>query len=210
MPIIFYIPFLFLLQMKKRVVIVGGGFAGSTIARKLENDLDVTLIDAKDYFEFTPSVLRTIVEPQHINKIQQLHKNYLNKTVIVNGNAREINKKYAMVSKNKFQYDYLIVCSGSEYNLPMKDKSTVTEARADVLAKYATRLKESNSVLIIGGGLVGVELAAEIIEKYPGKKVTIVHSQGELIERNPKKASKYAYEFLNKRNVNIRLNKLFL
>src|SRR3989338_3106921 len=109
MPIIFYIPFLFLLQMKKRVVIIGGGFAGSTAARKLENDFDVTLIDAKDYFEFTPSVLRTLVEPKHIKKIQSLHKNYLIKANIVRGYVKEVNKKYLMVSKNKFPYDYLII-----------------------------------------------------------------------------------------------------
>jgi len=196
--------------MQKKVVIVGGGFAGSTAAIKLEDDFNVTLIDTKDYFEFTPSVLRTIVEPEHIKKIQSLHKNYLNKAVVVKGNVKEANKKYVTVSKNKFPYDYLVVCSGSEYNLPMKDKSAVAAARADALAKYAKKLKESNSVLIIGGGLVGVELAAEIIEEYPSKKVSIVHEQGELIERNPKKARDYAYEFLNNRNVNIRFNELFL
>jgi len=196
--------------MKKRVVIIGGGFAGSTAARKLENDFNVTLIDTKEYFEFTPSVLRTIVEPRHIKKIQVLYKSYLNKAVVVKGNAREVNKKYVVVSKNKFPYDYLVICSGSEYNLPMKSESTVTAARANVLAKYAKKLKESNSVLIIGGGLVGVELAAEIIEKYPSKKVTIVHSNDELIKRNPKKARDYAYTFLNDRNVNIRFDELFL
>ena len=197
-------------MQQKRVVIIGGGFAGSTTARKLENDFNVTLVDIKDYFEFTPSVLRTIVEPQHIKKIQTLHKSYLNKAVVVKGNVKEANKKYVIVSKNKFPYDYLIICSGSEYNLPMKDTSTITAARADVLAKYAKKLKESNSVLIIGGGLVGVELAAEIIEEYPSKKVTIVHSNDKLIERNPKKARNYAHEFLNSRNVNIRLNERLL
>ena len=196
--------------MQKRVVIIGGGFAGSTAARKLEDDFNVTLIDTKDYFEFTPSVLRTIVEPEHIQKIQSLHKSYLNRAVIVKGNVKEVNKKYAMVSKNKFPYDYLVICSGSEYNLPMKGKSTVTAARADVFAKYAKKLKESNSVLIIGGGLVGVELAAEIIEKYPEKKVTIAHGINELIERNPKKAREYAKKFLEKRKVKLIFNEFVI
>lgn len=47
------------------MVIVGGGFAGACVAQALEPDFRVTLIDNKDYFEFTPSVLRTIVEPNH-------------------------------------------------------------------------------------------------------------------------------------------------
>lgn len=199
-----------MLVPKKRVAIIGGGFAGSTIARKLEDHFDVTLIDTKDYFEFTPSVLRTLVEPEHIKKIQALHKNYLNKAVVISGTIKDIGKKDVTTSGRKFPYDYLIICSGSEYNLPMKGKSTVTAARADVLAKYAKKLEESNSVLIIGGGLVGVELAAEIIEKYPNKKVTIVHSKDALIERNPKKARDYAYKFLKKRKVVIKFNEMFL
>ncbi len=199
-----------MLVPKKRVVIIGGGFAGSTAARKLEDDFNATLIDTKDYFEFTPSVLRTLVEPQHIKKIQALHRNYLVKADIVRGNVREVTKKYAIVSGKKFPYDYLVICSGSEYNLPMKDKSTVTAARADVLAKYAKKLKESNSVLIIGGGLVGIELAAEIIEKYPEKKVTIAHGVNELIEQNPKKVREYAKKFLEKRKVKIIFNEFVI
>jgi len=190
----------------KKVVIIGGGFAGSTIAKTMENGFDVTLIDSKDYFEYTPSVLRTIVEPEHIKKIQVLHKNYLNRAVLVKGNVEDIEKEYVTASGTKFFYDYLAICSGSDYNLPMKDKSTITAARADVLATYTEKLKKSESILIIGGGLVGVELAAEIIEKYPIKKVTIVHSKNELIERNPKKARDYAYSFFKKRNVNIIFN----
>ena len=63
--------------MKKKVVIVGGGFAGSHVAKSLEKYFDVFLIDTKDYFEFTPGVLRAIVEPLHIRNIQVLHNHYL-------------------------------------------------------------------------------------------------------------------------------------
>ena len=54
--------------MVKRVVVVGGGFAGSNVVCGLEKDerFSVTLIDTKDYFEFTPGVLRVLVEPEHI------------------------------------------------------------------------------------------------------------------------------------------------
>lgn len=52
-------------QREREVVIVGGGFAGAYVAKALEDCFRVTLVDNKDYFEFTPSVLRTIVEPNH-------------------------------------------------------------------------------------------------------------------------------------------------
>eukprot|EP00659_Diplonema_papillatum_P009769 gene9769-15165_t len=48
-----------------RVVILGGGYCGVRVAQKLQMTHDVTLVDSKDYFENTPSVLRTIVDPDY-------------------------------------------------------------------------------------------------------------------------------------------------
>lgn len=187
--------------MQKRVIIVGGGFAGTYVARKLQNHYGVTLIDSKDYFEFTPSVLRTIVEPQNAEKIQAQHSAYLQKAVVIKEYVTGITPKEVITPTRNFYYDYLVICTGSSYNAPIKDFDIVTSARAQELVSYAQKLKQSNSVLIVGGGLVGVELAAEIIEKYPSKKVTIVHGNSELIERNPAIARNYAHKFLKKRKV---------
>lgn len=61
-------------------------------------------------------------------------------------------------------------------------------------------------ILIIGGGLVGVEMAAEIICSFPGKEVVLVHSQSTLISRFPKKAIRYVENFLKERGVTIICN----
>ena len=74
----------------KRLVIIGGGFVGATVARELEGEFHVTLIDSKDYFEFTPSILRTIVEPDHMKKVQLLHSHYLKKAVLIREEVEEI------------------------------------------------------------------------------------------------------------------------
>ncbi len=187
--------------MQKRVVIIGGGFAGTYVARKLQNRYKVILIDSKDYFEFTPSVLRTIVEPSHIKKIQAIHSGYLPKAVLIKGNAIGVTGNEVLTRANGIRYDYLVVCTGSSYKAPIKDGAAIIATRAHELVSCAQKLRQSNSVLIIGGGLVGVELAAEIIGKCPSKKVTVVHGNSELIERNPAIARNYAYRFLKKRNV---------
>jgi len=49
----------------RKVVIVGGSFAGLLIARKLQNKFRVTVIDRKEYFEFLPGILRALVMPSH-------------------------------------------------------------------------------------------------------------------------------------------------
>ncbi|NJO90468.1 MAG: RNA 3'-terminal phosphate cyclase [Chloroflexia bacterium] len=59
-----------------------------------ENIFDVTLIDTKDYFEFTPGILRTIVEPKHARSVQQLHSHYLSRAKIVVGEVKNISKNF--------------------------------------------------------------------------------------------------------------------
>ncbi len=187
----------------KKVVVIGGGFAGSYISRKLQNYFKVILIDSKDYFEFTPGILRTIVEPAHIKKIQILHKKYLNKAKVIIGDVKEISEKSVTVGKKMFKFDYAVICSGSNYQSPIKEQHVVIAARSQHLINCYKNLSSAKEILIIGGGLVGVELAAEICTHYPRKKVVIVHLHDRLMERQNIKTSKIALNFLKKHGVTV-------
>jgi NADH dehydrogenase FAD-containing subunit len=189
--------------MNKKVVIIGGGFAGSHAAKHLEKKFDVTLIDTKNYFEFTPGILRSIVEPAHVRKIQVLHSHYLHRARIIVGKVDEVNEEFVRVGKKKIKFDYLVVSSGSTYNSPFKEQRVVTATRAAHLRENYEKLCRAKRVLIVGGGLVGVELAGEICDRYPEKEIVIVHSKDRLIDRNHKKAIKYAERFLISRGVEI-------
>jgi apoptosis-inducing factor 2 len=189
---------------KKKVVVLGGGFAGSLAAKKLENDFEVTLVDSKEYFEFTPSILRTIIDPKHIKKIQVLHEHYLHKANVIRECAMEITKKEVVLNnKQRVPFDYIVLCTGSSYNLPIKEKEVVTATRAKHLREQHERLCKAEHVVLVGGGMVGVELAAEIGEHYPGKHVTLIHSREELMPRNHAKTRKYAHKFLTKKGINL-------
>lgn len=192
----------------KRLVIIGGGFAGTTVAKLLEHELEVTLIDTKNYFEFTPGILRTVIEPKHMRAIQSLHTHHLHKTNIVVSKVLSVTSRFVQTAHKTYPYDYLVIASGSSYNPPIKESDVVIATRAEHLREYHRKLEEASSVLIIGGGLVGVELAAEIVEHYPKKQITIVHAADRLIERNQPKAVAYATEFLTERGVKIRYNEL--
>lgn len=192
----------------KKVIVIGGGFAGALTAKKLEKkkDFKVTIIDTKNYFEFTPSILRTIVEPEHIKKIQILHNHYLHKSKIITDQVVEISERYVKLkSGKKVEFDYLVIASGSKYELPIKEQNLVVSTRASHLRDCYEKLCRSKSILIIGGGLVGVELAGEILDHYKkdNKKITIVHSAPEIIPRNNKKTIIYADRFLQKKGVEI-------
>ena len=188
----------------KKIVIIGGGFAGAYTAQYLENDFNVTLIDTKDYFEFTPSVLRTLVEPQHVKKIQVMHTHYLKKARFVRAEVKSVTQKHVLFDHKKIKYDYLLICSGSRYNKPFKQKQVVLATRGSTLRDYYERICEAKDVLIVGGGAVSVELAAEIATycKRP-KHITIAHSHDRLIQRNSQKSIDYATKFLTQHGVKL-------
>jgi NADH dehydrogenase FAD-containing subunit len=78
-----------------------------------------------------------------------------------------------------------------------------SDYRADVLQNLSNDIQNAKSVAVIGGGLVGVEIASEIICKYPQKEVIIVHAHQELVPRLPEKAQAFAEKFLKDRKVQI-------
>jgi len=67
-----------------------------------------------------------------------------------------------------------------------------------------TKIKSARSVLIVGGGPTGVELAAEIAVDFPDKKVTIVHKGSRLLEYIGPKASRKTLRWLKSRKVDVK------
>jgi hypothetical protein len=49
---------------KPSVVVIGGSFAGLRVQRELSDNFDVTVVDLKEYFEYTPGVLRLYTQPE--------------------------------------------------------------------------------------------------------------------------------------------------
>ena len=190
---------------KRKLVIIGGGFAGTYIAKNLESEFDTTLIDEKDYFEYTPGVLRTIIQPSSIKKIQSKHKSYLRKTKLIIGEAKEIHRNYVLINNKKLKFDYLVLATGSGYS-KVSGLNIISTIKAIELKENFVRLRKAKNVLIIGGGIAGVELAAEIATKYKNKKITLINKDSRLMPRQNRKASKYAEKFLRKNNVKVLLN----
>lgn len=187
----------------KRVVIIGGGFAGTYAAKKLQRDFNVTIIDCKDYFEFTPGILRTITEPEHLNKIQILHKDYLKKAKFICGHVSEVGKNFVKIKNKIISFDYLIIASGSRYESPIKEQDVLSSARTKEVLDYNFKLKKAKRVTIIGGGLVGVELASEITSRFKEKEITIIQADEKIMPRSSERSIKYAKEFLEKSKVKI-------
>jgi len=188
-----------------RIGIIGGGFCGSLCAKKLEKRFDVTLIDNKDFFEFTPSIPRVLCDYDYRNKIQVKHTDYLRKAKVIISKVDEIGEGYLIVGSKKLNFDYIIVSTGSSYHVPFKSKVVSTLSRSRGLLRIANQLRNVDEILIVGGGVVGVEAAAEILTRT-SKNVILVHSHNRLMHRYPKKVGDYAMKFLENRGCKILLN----
>ncbi|GFS31128.1 FAD/NAD(P)-binding oxidoreductase family protein [Actinidia rufa] len=65
------------------------------------------------------------------------------------------------------------------------------------------QIKSSNSILIVGGGPTGVELAGEVAVDFPDKKVTLVHRGSRLLEFIGHKAGRKALDWLTLKKVEV-------
>jgi NADH dehydrogenase FAD-containing subunit len=189
-----------------KVVILGGGFCGATLAKKLEKKggMDVTLVDENKSFEYTPGLPRVVVEPEYKKQITLPFKNFLEDTRVVKGVATKVTPGLVNTRKDVIGFDVLAVCTGSVYPVPFKQKNVFSVSRLKDAVSLGKTLGSSDKVLVVGGGLVGTEVAAEIVSRTD-KKVFLVHSKQRLLERNPVKASFFAEKFLKDRGA-----KLFL
>lgn len=175
----------------KHIVIVGGGFAGLTAAKKLlsRNQFKITLIDRTNHHAFQPLLYQVAtagLSPAQIaTPIRTLLASKKNVEIIM-GEVREINKDHntlTVSSLNKpLSYDYLIVAAGATYSYFGNDHwaqyapglKTVEDAldlRRRILTEFEraeAQAREGEApephFVVVGGGPTGLEVAGAIAE----------------------------------------------
>ncbi|EPS72697.1 hypothetical protein M569_02057, partial [Genlisea aurea] len=184
---------------KKRVVVIGGGVTGSYTAKILEDHADVTLIDQKEYFEITWASLRSMVEPSVAERSVVNHADYLHKARVIVSSAVDITRTEVITARGQsIPYDFLVVATGHGFT----GGSTKSEKLGYYQAEYE-KIRSADSILVVGGGPSGVELAAEIIVDFPDKKVTLVHRGSRLMEFIGEKAGKKTLDWLVSKKVEV-------
>jgi NADH dehydrogenase len=173
---------------RKRVVILGGGFAGLNAALDLAKlPLDISLIDRRNHHTFQPllyQVALAVLSPADIAQpIRSILRNYPNVEVLMD----EVvafhldEQRVELKTGAQLEYDYLIVATGSTHSYfghedwaklapGLKTVEDATEIRRRVLLAFELaerQMQETGShpplnFVIIGGGPTGVELAGAI------------------------------------------------
>lgn len=196
-----------MIHNKMNIIIAGGGFCGCLVAKYFQNDkrFNVTLIDEKNYFEYSPGIIKLITNPNYHDKIKKNYNLFLKNVRIIRGIITKITPKTIETKNNKsYNYDFLVISTGIEYPILLDNTNNVfTIKSGDEVKKLNSKIIHANKIIVIGGGLIGVETAGEIVTKYPKKELTIVHKADRLIERNTLKTSNYAKKNLEKHGAGI-------
>jgi len=174
---------------KKRVVIIGGGFAGISLAKNLKDlDAQLVLIDRHNYHTFQPllyQVSTSGLEPDSIaypiRKVLKGLKNFHFRLAEVERIDPE--KQLILANIGNLEYDYLIIATGTKTNffgnkeiaehaMPMKNVPQALNIRSLMLQNFEKAddcddLEERKSLLnfcIVGAGPTGVELSGAFAE----------------------------------------------
>ena len=163
--------------MQATVVVVGGGYAGTMIAQELDGEADVKLIDPRDAFVNVSSSMRAVVRPAWARRPFFGYDTLLERGTIVRDAVTTVDSAgVTLASGVRIDADYIVLATGSSHTYPARPRELATssaDAALDLLATNA-QLEGSDSVLILGAGPVGLELAGEIREAWPEKRITIV------------------------------------
>lgn len=165
-----------------KVVVVGGGYGGITVAKGLDALADVTLIEQKDQFVHHAAALRAAVDEVWEKAIFMPYSNLLKRGQFIQGTVQRIDGNTVHVfGQEPIEADYVVLATGSTYPFPAKystSRAAVSQAR---LQQLHENLANASSVLLVGGGTVGIELTGELASAFPDLQITIVEKQEELL-----------------------------
>lgn len=174
--------------MKKKLVILGGGFAGLQLAKRIKHtDYEVLLIDKFNFHQFQPlfyQVATGRLEPSAISfplrKVFQGDKDvHVRVSEVASVNVAE---QYVVTSDSRYPYDVLVIATGCTTNFfgnknleqhafPMKSTNEALTLRNRILQNFEDALvateaeqEEIMNIVIAGGGPTGVELAGSLAE----------------------------------------------
>ncbi len=205
----------------RRLVILGAGYAGvraaQTLTARLE-ELEVLLIDRHRGHEILSEMYKVAAghrEPARVEiPFHRLlpHHRHLS---IVQADIERLDwrRREVLTSRGAIAYESLLVCLGAtpEYDaVPGAREHALTLQYLDSAVRVRRRLERlvrrgGGHVVIVGGGLTGVELASEIASGHPGRfRLTLAQAADSILPDEDPELAAYAEEVLERADIDVR------
>lgn len=172
-----------------RIIIIGGGFGGVEVARKLKDkEVEVLLIDRNNFHTFQPLMYQvatgTLAEDSISFPLRKMFASQMNFFFrLAEVQHIDHQQKEVHTSVGTYDYDYLVIASGAtsnffgnhdveKFSLPMKSIKEALNIRSYVLQNLEEAVLRKNmsdrerylNFVVVGGGPTGVELSGAIAE----------------------------------------------
>ena len=185
-------------SLNKTVIVVGSGYGGCAAAKELEaKGFTVTVISPFGSLAHKYTHMRACVKPGWEAAVRAPLDKLLKNGTVVKGEVTSVERgKVTLKDGSTLTADYIVLAQGapvkptgpSAINELFDDEKAAREAfvakQKDILA--------SQSILIVGAGPVGLELAGEIKALYPTKKLVVVQSKTAILSNSyPKFIDKF-------------------
>ncbi|GJN67696.1 hypothetical protein PLICBS_001724 [Purpureocillium lilacinum] len=202
----------------RNIVIVGANFSGHHVAYILTSSLPpdspyrVVVIEPNSHFQFTWVLPRLCVVKGHE------HKAFIPYGGLVRDNPegvlRWVTDRVASVTEKTVHlensgedipYDILVIATGSgvDKGLPSRVNATDKLAGMKLMQELQQKIELAETVVVVGGGAAGVEIATDAKHLYPKKHVILVHSRDAVMHRFGKGLQKSALEGLQTLGVEV-------
>ena len=209
-------------MQKISIIIIGGGFGGVAVLRKLRSckiDAEVTLIDKKKSFDFLPELPGVVgrrIKARHLMcDLKELSRGLGAKFVQAEVNAVDLDKREVSAGSENFSYDYLVIASGSETNFYGQEEIKKYAYKLDSV-EDAQRLNSTvksrglDNFIISGGGYTGIEVATNLWkhchDNKLNKNIVIVERAPALLGPLPQNLKSYTVSNIEKLGINVTLN----
>jgi NADH dehydrogenase len=173
-----------------KLVIIGAGFGGLRLARKLNNKtgFEITLIDRFNYHQFQPLFYQVATAGLDASNISFPLRKVFHHSKNVSIRMAEVEKivpeeNRVITNIGDFEYDQLVISTGAgtnffgnanmeEHAFPMKSTTEALQLRHRILHNFEDALSTSDpvvlqrllNIVVVGGGPTGVELSGALAD----------------------------------------------
>jgi NADH dehydrogenase len=206
----------------KKIVVIGGGFAGLSVIRRLSKPgrrFDIVLIDKKETFDFLPALPDIIgrrIQPQFLSyRLDDFCKRHGCAFINSEVTGLDLEQKKVYATNANLTYDCLIIASGSETNFYGNEEIKRYAYKLDTISDVQKILEAINkdyfdAFLVAGGGYTGIEVATNLKRYFTArninKRIIIVEKAVSLLGPLPAWMKQYVWTNLKRLNIDVFLD----